>query len=337
MDDLDLVKRFRRGVPGPGPEVTGAARAAMTAEPVSGRSPAAARRSDKPHRFGWRVAVGITAAAAVIAIALPAILPSGGPGGAEPAAAAALHRFARIAAMQPAVAAPQVGQFVYTKSKWVNISFASMGNNGDLTFSRMQPVTREIWIGVDGSGRLLETTDSGSWPTPADEAAWKAAGSPDLGEGETSDETFIPGPQGLYFLDLSGLPTDPDELRDVIEAREIVGGPPGDAETFTIIGDLLRETYGSPALRAALYEVAASLPGVQLIGNAADASGRPGIAVAYSKGEARIELVFDPQTAELLGETTVATNGDSGVPVGSVVSSVAYLSSGVVDSTHDRP
>ena len=27
---------------------------------------------------------------------------------------------------------------------------------------------------------------------------------------------------------------------------KVEGGPPGDAETFTIIGDLLRETYAPP-------------------------------------------------------------------------------------------
>jgi len=54
-----------------------------------------------------------------------------------------------------------------------------------------------------------------------------------------------------------------------------VGGPPGDWETFAIIGDLLRETHAPPALRAALYEVAANLSGVEYIGEVKDAVGRP--------------------------------------------------------------
>jgi hypothetical protein len=334
MDDLDLVKRFREGIPEPGADVTDAARAAMTAE----RTPKRVATLPAPRpRIRWRVGIGVAAAAVAMAIALPAILPGGGPGGAEPAAAAALHRFARIAATQPAVAAPHAGQFVYTKSESVFVNTWVLGNDDGQSFSRRQPIIREAWIGVDGAGRLLETTRSGSFPTPADEAAWVAAGSPDLGEGTTTDETFDPGPEGLYFLDLSGLPTDPGELRDVIEAREIVGGPSGDAETFTIIGDLLRETYASPALRAALYEVAAGLSGVELIGNTADASGRRGIAVAFTDGDYRNELVFDPRTAELLAESTVATGEASGAPAGSVVSSTVYLASGVVGSTHDTP
>ena len=267
MDDLDLVKRFRDGVPPPGPDVIRAARLSMTADDGDGGQALTPRRR-RPHRNSWRIAVGVAAAAVAIAVVVPAILPGNGPGGADPAAAAALHRFAGIAARQPATAAPQPGQFVYTKSESLNESTWVLGS-GDATstFTRLQPVTREAWIGVDGSGRLRETTGHGSFPTPADEAAWKAAGSPDLGEGKTSDELFAAGPQGLSFLDLSGLPTDPDALRAAIEARQIEGGPPGDAETFTIVGDLLRETYASPALRAALYEVAASLPEVQLVGD----------------------------------------------------------------------
>ena len=285
-------------------------------------------------RIRWRVGVGVAAAAVAIAIALPAILPGGGPGrrGAGGSRGAASRRRSRRR-KQPAAPAPEPGQFVYTKSTSVNIGMWAPGG-GHEAFSVTQPVTREAWIGPDGSGRLLQTNGTAAFPTPADEAAWKAAGSPDLRDGATSDDAFAAG--GLSFVDLSGLPTDPDALLQVIEDRTIVGGPPGDAETFTLIGDLLRETYASPALRAALYEVAAGLPGVELIGNVRDASGRPGVAVAYEHDGARNELIFDPETAVMLGESSVVTEaGAMGLPVGTVLSSAVYLASGVVDSTHD--
>lgn len=334
MDDLDLVKRFREGVPEPDPDVVHAARAAMTEEHGVGR--VVTTLSRRPHRR-WRVAIAVAAAAVAIALVVPSIMPGGGPGGAEPAAAATLHRFARIAANQPAGPSPRPGQFVYTKSSWVNSGFWATGGDGGETFFVIQPVSRQAWIGVDGSGRLLETFGSASFPTAADEAAWKAAGSPDLGEGRTSDDLFPAGESGLWFQDLSGLPIDPEALLQMIEDREIVEGPPGDAETFVIIGDLLRETYGSPALRAALYEVAASLPGVELVGRMTDAAGRTGIAVAYESDTARNELIFDPKTAALLAERSIAINGDSGVPPGTILSSAVYLASGVVDSTNDTP
>jgi hypothetical protein len=48
----------------------------------------------------------------------------------------------------------------------------------------------------------------------------------------------------------------------MLSAGKIEGGPPGPAENFTQIGDLLRETDASPALRSALYQVAETIPGV---------------------------------------------------------------------------
>ncbi len=141
----------------------------------------------------------------------------------------------------------------------------------------------------------------------------------------------------LFFLDLSGLPTDPAELKARIESREIEGGPPGDAETFTIIADLLRETYAPPALRAALYMIAAELPGVELIGQTKDPAGRDGIAVAYANAGARHELIFDPDTSVMLGERFVVTDAtkEYRVAPGTVVGWAAYLSSGIVDSTSE--
>jgi hypothetical protein len=72
---------------------------------------------------------------------------------------------------------------------------------------------------------------------------------------------------------------------------------------FKEIGDLLRETGASPALRAALYEVAAGLPGVELVGEVSDGLGRSGIAVAYVREKVRFEFIFDPATSNLLGES----------------------------------
>jgi hypothetical protein len=220
--------------------------------------------------------------------------------------------------------------------------------NGGTNFSFTLPTTREAWIGPDGSGRLVSRVGEPSFPSPEDRAAWVAAGSPDLGGGKTTDETY--GPGKLHFLDVSALPTDPQELQALIEEREIVGGPPGDWETFRIVGDLLRETHAPPALRAALYQVAANLPEVEYLGRMKDAAGRPGLAVASTHDGFRREMIFDPETAELLGEREVLVDPDEltveiapdtwpGTIVygpgetGTVLYSAVYLESGVVDST----
>jgi hypothetical protein len=274
-----------------------------------------------------RFALGATALAATACVAAAVVLFGTGTAGPSPAAAAVLRHAARTAAQQPATDPPAPGQFVYTKSEGTFVDGAQTNNQ---TISFYETDTREAWIGPDGSGRLRGTASPPTFVTPADRAAWIAAGKPRLSGNPHSDETYRAG--GLSYLDLSKLPSDPAQLKQLIEERKIEGGPPGDAETFTIIGDLLRETYASPGVRSALYTIASELPGVELVGAVHDPLGRSGTAVAYVAHGSRDELIFDPHTSALLAERQVATDG-SYVPVGTVLESNAFISSGVVDST----
>ena len=89
----------------------------------------------------------------------------------------------------------------------------------------------------------------------------------------------------------------------MLSARRIEGGPPGPAEDFVQVGDLLRETDASPALRAAIYQVAAKIPGVVALGTVTDHAGRSGIGLAYDDHGVQSALIFDPATSALLGET----------------------------------
>ena len=338
MDDLELLRRFRSEVPPPDEAARSAALSAAL-----GRDELERRRGDSK-RSGrrWKIPAAVAAAAVAIAVAVPVLLP-GGSRGAAPAARAALLRAAQVAARQDGSAPPGPGQFVYTRtdSAYANV-WADAGPNRE-GFSVLMPSVREAWIGIDGSGRLLTKNGTPRFLSDKDRAVWEAAGRPDLGANQTSDEAFpaaAPDQGGLYYMDLSQLPSDVDALRAKIESREIEGGPPGDAETFTIIADMLRETYASPALRAALYQIAADLHGIQLIGSVKDPAGRGGLAVAYSNAGQRHELIFDPDTSVMLGERYVVTDRSKGgfdVEPGTIVGWAAYLSSGIVDSTSDRP
>jgi hypothetical protein len=285
-----------------------------------------------PRRRRWPFALGAAAAVAVVAVAVTAVLP-GGETGVSPAAAAVLRDAARIAANRPETQPPAPGQFVYTKSDG---EFQNTAVIDHQTINYYQYVVREAWIGPDSSGRLRESEGTPRFATEADRKAWLAAGKPDLSGGRNSDQTF--GPGGLSYLDLSRLPTDPAKLKQLIENRKIEDGPPGDAETFTIIGDLLRETYAPPAVRSALYQVAAELPGVQLVGPVHDQLGRAGTAVAYVSQGIRHELILDPETSALLGEEMTVTDPSQAAGLtGTVLESVSYVSSGVVDSTTATP
>jgi hypothetical protein len=99
--------------------------------------------------------------------------------------------------------------------------------------------------------------------------------------GPPSDERFGPGGLSTGPVDLSKLPTDPAKLAALISSRKVEGGPPGPAEDFVQVGDLLRETSASPELRAALFKVAAGIPGVKLLGTVTDSDGRSGTAIAF--------------------------------------------------------
>jgi hypothetical protein len=159
-----------------------------------------------------------------------------------------------------------------------------------------------------------------------------AAGSPSLAEAP-SDETFGPGQLSDGPTDLSKLPTDPTALGALISSRHIEGGPPGSAEDFTQIGDLLRETDASPALRAALFQVAAALPGIEELGTVTDHSGRTGLGVAFVSGGVCHELIFNPSDSSLLGEQDVVVDATAQhEPAGTIADWVVYLQSRVVDS-----
>jgi len=316
-------------------QAAGAGAATTKAPAVVGPRQAARRRGI---RRRWIAATGVAAAIVAAAFIVPALLSDSPLGGVQSAAAEALSNVATVAADQQWTA-PVPGQFVYTKTRavWESSTYGA-GPKHDQDFSVLMPVTRQAWIGLDGSGRLLETDGTPTFLTAQDRAAWVAAGRPSLGTGKTSDEAY--GKGGLSYLDLSKLPTDVAQLRQMIVERKIEGGPAGDAETFTIVGDLLRETSASPALRAALYEVASELPGVELIGTVKDHAGRTGTAVGYTSNGYRNELIFDPTTAALLGEESIVADSAKvkpHLPTGTVMGWSVQLASGVVDSTSQTP
>jgi hypothetical protein len=351
IDEIVLLREFRAGLPGPRPESRIAARAAMMErfereEVAPGHPPA--------RRLRRRLLLAAALACLAPAVGLPILL-LGGKTEVEPAGAAqVLRQTALVARSQPAEPQPGPGQYAYTRSRnayittVVGLTAAQNRASGSdrepaSGWSVLVPREREIWIAPDGSGRIREAAGRPRFLSDAQRAAWLAAGSPQLPSvARASDETFAP--HQLRYLRSGSLPTDPEELRRLIEARKIpgIGGPPGEAETFELIGEMLRETDLRPALRAAIYEVAAELSGIELLGPVRDPAGREGIGVAFTdhRRGIRHELIFDSADAALLGEREVVVGGwdkDLQVPAGTVVGYASYLESRVVDSTAIPP
>jgi hypothetical protein len=344
MNEIDLLRELRAELPGPKAESRASARGALVARIEDSQRPPSRATVPAWRRSRLRL-VAVLAAVAALLVALPTLI-LGGDGKVQPALGEVLRAAAATAATQPAEPPPGPGQYFYTRSREAYLT-TSVGPNprcathpcdpehpweATRAWSVLVPRIRQTWIAANGAGRARAVAAKPEFLTPGQRRAWKAAGSPHLGSGGVEDFAL----SGQPFLDTSNLPTEPKALRRLIEARKIprVGGPPGEAETFTLIGDMLRNTYLPPAFRAALYRVVAELPKVELRGEVKDPVGRTGIGVAYTKGSTTHELIFDPKTSALLGEREVAARRIPGlqVPAGTEIGSVTYLESKVVDS-----
>jgi hypothetical protein len=346
MNEIELLRQLRPKLPAARPESRTAARAGLLARIEQSARPRTAPLWRRPR---LRLAVAAVGLAAIL-IALPIGILGGG-GEVQPALGQVLRRTAEIAAAQGPVA-PGPGQYLFTRSKSAYLHATGYNPRCEThpcdrehpwevtdEWSVLVPSEREAWISLDGSrrGRVREVTGKPRFVSAGQRAGWLAAGSPPLPRAGQVEDSAVWGGGGT--LDASELPTDPPALRQLIEAREIPGvsGPPGEAETFTLIGDMLRETYLPPAVRAAIFELTAELPGVELLGEVQDPVGRSGTGIAFTdhKRGVRHELIIDPATSALLGEReSIVESGAWGfkAPPGTPVGYAAYLESKVVDS-----
>ena len=377
MDEIQLIKELRANLPGVRAEGREAARAALLEkiEHVEGSSHR--RRAPKwsIHRPGL-LAAAISALVLAIAVPV-LLFGGGETGVQPAAAKVLREVADVAAAQPPQAPGPGQYLFTRSKLGYLEYSLREgprvaarirrefkhvLHTDRAITVPHwwyFVPEERETWVRPDGSGWSRSISGRARFLSARQRAAWVRAGSPRLPRaGRVSIQRFRRFPRHtlslsfIPFSRLARLPTEPQRLRRWIEAHEgrgeslstagttSSGLPPvnsRDAKTFAAIGSLLQQTTAPPALRAALYEVASELPGVQLLGTATDPAGRKGIGVAYDNpqhGE-RLELIFDPKTSALLGERWILTSSRrSGVaaPAGTVIGYAAHLKSRVVDS-----
>ncbi|HMJ01192.1 MAG TPA: CU044_5270 family protein [Gaiellaceae bacterium] len=295
----------------------------ILANPVEA-SPQARRIRVRTHRRRWLAMPALAAAAGAFAVAI--LVTSGGRGTAS-AAAASLEKAATVARVQPSLV-PNHHQYVYTKSINAYTDTVVPVAGVATSFTALVPHVRELWLGPAG-GRLYETAGTPEFLTAQDRERWVAAGRPELGSGPSEDN--LPPARPL------DLPSDPDVLYARLK-RDAAGHGSGlYREMFTLVGDSLRETAATPAQRAALYQVAARLPGVELVGSVTDSIGRAGVAVAMSDQGIRFSLIFDPDTSALLGEEQVAlADNPFGVRTGTRVGYATYVVQKIVSSDTAR-
>jgi hypothetical protein len=335
MDELDALRAFRQDVPAACPAAKQTAWAALEAR--------IERVEQSTQRWRWtpRRLVPLTAAVLLVigvTVAGPLL---GTRDHTSSAAAEELNALAKVASTRSSdtsLTRVLQGQYAYTRSVSLIANF-SVNVDNQQQASALVPVTREIWIGPDGSGRIRQVAGE---PTPL-------AGAADSLQTDylTYDQTFAPGgltppleAWGFTTEELLQLAEDPQALDAALRAKAAGTKNPVEYETFFVVGDMLRETVAPSQLRAALYQVAADIDGVELLGATTDEAGRPGLAVAMTHAGVRHELIFDPETSALLGERDVLVTPSAewgNAPAGTVVGYVTYLASAIVSSTVDAP
>jgi hypothetical protein len=306
-------------------EVYPAAPAATAETRARVRSALVARIERRRRRRVLVPAAGLAIAAGAVVIALVGF---GKEASVDPAAAAVLREAAANAKAQKPLPPLRQGRVLYVKS--VNAYLNTWADTGN--FSVLVPHVREIWQGPEGG--LLDTwTGEPKFLSERDRRRWIAAGRPNLREGGI-------GKTALERQEPSDLPTDVNALFARLEDEARGHSEGTNRQMFTRVGDYLRETNVTPRQRAALYEVAARIPGVELVGRVRDPAGRPGVAVAmeHPSDGTRETLVIDPETGILLAEedVTLAKNF-YGYPAGTVVGHSTYLVTRMVDAVGSRP
>jgi hypothetical protein len=346
MNDLDLVRELRADVPSPAWARLAPGRARLLASisrpsrprKLRARPRSAVRRTAR--RRVWvpvvAAAAAVVAGASVLTLAPGSQLAASRPGtqarnhaggASHPAGPVApvYHATTMTAAVvldKAAVAAARqdsaTGKYFFTETE--EISTISAASSNDPGVYRTGPSLRQNWFGNGVDGRLVMP-----FPVTGQVRSFTSTSSSSV---------------GMTWAQLRSLPTDPGPLLAIV-AQNAVPFPksPDSAASgeFEFIQELLLDNPIPPAVQAALYRVAAGLPGIKAV-DTTDLVGRPAVEVyvepgpdAPAVGQA---LYFSPVTFQLLGEARLSDAANVSCPVGW---SSAILATGYVSSDTQLP
>jgi hypothetical protein len=208
------------------------------------------------------------------------------------------------------------GAYYYLDQTWFNPPSQQPGVTWTTEYA-----TR-TWYRADGSGRIV--TDD---------------------QGARTDRSYDPGKFQQDTGDLTYLSTDPDRLlAQMTERMQPSGRSPEPFDQFTpgpgqdghetaglvrSIGELLNDPNATPALKAALFQVATGLQSMSVTRDATDPVGRPATLLSIETEEVTHEWWFDPASEQLLAMRT-STPGS-----GDVLGLEIVRASGVAGSTDE--
>lgn len=244
-------------------------------------------------------------------------------GAASAAGTGALLDRISLAAAENPTPGPRAGQFVYVESVAADTYVKTVEDKHTVVSEK--PHRRQVWQSPDGrEGWLIEP---GNGPE----------GGMTLDSSEVSSSSWDM---------LNKLPTDPDALLKQVYAESEGEGNSPDQAAFSVIGELLGESYPPSGLETALYKAAAKIPGVVKVDSAVDAAGREGIAVARldKVSGQREEWIFEEKTFDFLGTRIVqVTDAENPEPEdllikpGTVTYTSAVTVRAVVDGMKQTP
>ncbi|RFU38097.1 hypothetical protein DZF91_29445 [Actinomadura logoneensis] len=303
MNELTRVRLLRGQVPHTLDLTTAETR--LQAEIAEARG-AGGTGAPRPRRTRARPIRWALVPAAVAATAITAALATGSLTDRSSAKADELMERAALTALHTPVPLPRGDQYIYQQS----IEKLRPGGRPYLRY-------RTEWLSVDGSrpGLIRErnVVPAGSPAPEADQMR------PD---GEEVLRACGPAP----LLERPYIGALPSKRAEVLELLARHAGEGGRGERLWNAATDVIGTSMAPEARSAFYRALARIPGVGVTRDAADASGRHGVALTRTSDGLREELVFDRTTYAFLGERTLDRHGNE-------ISSTAVLKTSVVDDT----
>ena len=272
------------------------------------------RLRSRPRRA---VVIGGIGAAVAVVLLIVLLLPNIGQ---HPplAAAAELRQIATNAASQ---STPPLGtgQYLMTEERvslFANVT--SVGNTPTPNAQATVGATIKQWADENGDTCVSANTGPAQFASPANQAAWKAAGLLDRpnGQPDISCVSFAGGAStsigledGAGVINVSSLPTDPSALAHQlttgttdISALNRVSLSQGENAGFERAAILLvGPTSGTtPAFTSALYNALSMIPGIDLLGSMTSHSGATGLGFAGDSSVGRSVIIVNPTNGALL-------------------------------------
>lgn len=344
--ELDAALGALRPPGNDGAAAVDAGRSALRAE--LGAELGATRTRRSPRRW--------LAAAAVLAVLVAGgllwrTIPGGDGAAPDSAAAATLNQAAdRLDAATDEPLGPGQYRYVGTRAWWMS---SAQGGSGD-GLAYLAENLIETWRPADETDDWLQRRDvtgERRWivGTEADAAAAGLLEIPGWPEGElrapcgdfyAADEGRTPacgegGWQNPTAAWQASLPRDTAALAERLRADAPDNGR-GDAELLVYVADALRSGLVEADLRAAMYRVLGTLPGLRVTEQAANLDGRVGVALGMEDGDTRHDIIVDTATGQFIGEREVTIADVGGVPVGTTLSYTS-VTTAVVDAIGATP